>query len=269
MSARIGGGPRVAHAAHVERQHEGDAGEHDQRRADDVEPVRALVARQPAQQRRGDRQRGEPHRDVDPEDHRPVQVVGNEAAERRPAAARGRIGEREIGVVAPALLRRHQVAEHDHAHRREAAAAEPVQHAPEDEHQHVGRQRADQRAREISEDRDAQRELAAVDVGDLAVERHHRGRRQQIGGDQPGQVVDVVELAPDRRQRARQDGLVERAHEGRQQDAEDDQQRLTMGEGLGLTAVGVGVHRSRGSRPRIEHRHGVGRRLRPARSRSL
>ena len=94
----------------------------------------------------------------------------------------------------------------------------------------------------IDQDRDAQREPAAVDVGDLAVERDDGGRRQQVGGDQPRQAVDVAEVAADGRQRGRQDGLVERAHERRQQHAEHDQQRLTMGEGLGLTAVGVGVH---------------------------
>ena len=81
-----------------------------------------------------------------------------------------------------------------------------------------------------------------MDVADLAVERDDGGRREQVGGDQPRQVVDVAEVASDGRQRARQDGLVERAHERRQQHAEDDQQRLTMREGLGLTAFGVGIH---------------------------
>ena len=204
--------------------------------------MRTFVARQPAQQRARDRQRGEPHRDVDPEDHRPVQVVGDEAAEHRPAAACGRVGEREVGVIAPALLGRDQVAEHDHPHRRETAAAESVQHAAENQHQHVGGERAHERARQIDQDRDPKREPAAMDVGDLAVERDGGGRRQQVGGDQPRQAVDVAQVASDRRQRARQDGLVERAHERRQQDAEHDQQRLTVRERLGLAALDLGIH---------------------------
>ena len=42
----------------------------------------------------------------------------------------------------------------------------------------------------------------------------------------------VAELAADGRQRARQDGVVERAHEHRQQHAEHDQPRFLVGEGL-------------------------------------
>ena len=82
-----------------------------------------------------------------------------------------------------------------------------------------------------------------MDVGDLAVERDDGGRCQQVGRDQPGQAVGVVEIASDGGQRGRQDGLVERAHECRQQHAEDDQQRLAVRERLGLTAVGIGIHR--------------------------
>ncbi len=191
--------PRQPHAAHVQRQHERHAREHDQDRADKIEPVRALIARQAPQQHGGDRQRREPHRDIDPEDDRPVQMFGEEAAEQRPEAARGRIGDGEVGVVLAALLRCDQVAEHHHAHRGQAAAAESVQRTPEDQHAHVRRQRADQRARHVDQERDAQREPAAMDVGDLAVERDAGGRGEQVGGDQPRQAVDVAEVAPDGR----------------------------------------------------------------------
>ena len=95
-----------------------------------------------------------------------------------------------------------------------------------------------------------------MDVGDLAVERHDRGRCQEVDGDQPGQVVHVAEIAPDGRQRARQNGVVERAHEHRQQHAEHDQQgcrcvrgvtsrrsaRASIGRGVpvpGLCVIGV------------------------------
>src|SRR4029453_571126 len=47
----------------------------------------------------------------------------------------------------------------------------------------------------------------------------------------------------DRGQRGRQNRLVERPHERRQQHAKDDQQRLSMGESLALTAGSVGIHR--------------------------
>ena len=249
-SARIGERrPGIADAAQVQRQHERYARAHDQRGAEEVEAVRPLVARQPAQQRGRDRQRRKPHRDVDPEDHRPMQMVGDQAAERRAAAAGRGVGRSEIAVIAAALLGRDQIAEHDHAHGRQPAAAEAVQDAAQDQHQHVRRQRANQRAGHVGQDRDAQREPAAVDVRDLAVERDDRGRRQQIGGDQPGQVVHVTEIAADGRQRARQNGLVERPHEHRQQHAQHDQHGLAMREGRGLTAIGVGIHRQGRSGP--------------------
>jgi len=55
--------------------------------------------------------------------------------------------------------------------------------------------------------------------------------------------VHIVEVATDRGQRGCQNRLVERSHERRQQHAKDDQQRLSMGEGLALTAGSVGIHR--------------------------
>ena len=91
--------------------------------------------------------------------------------------------------------------------------------------------------------RDPQREPAPVDIGDLAVERHACGGGEKIGRDQPWQVVHVAEIAPDGRQRARQDGVVEGTHEQRQQHAPHDLPRFAMGEGFGLALIGAGVHR--------------------------
>ena len=104
----------------------------------------------------------------------------------------------------------------------------------------------------MNRDRDAQRKGAPADIGDLAVERDHGGRCQEISGDQPGQVMGIVEVAPDDRQRARQDGLIERAHEDRQQHAEHDELRLPVGEPLGLGRVGDGVHGRSGASGRSE-----------------
>jgi hypothetical protein len=78
---------------------------------------------------------------------------------------------------------------------------------------------------------------------DLAIQGDGRGRGEQIRRDQPRQTVHVLEVAADRGQRGRQNRLVERPHECRQQHAKDDQQRLSMGEGLILTAGSGGIHR--------------------------
>jgi hypothetical protein len=70
-----------------------------------------------------------------------------------------------------------------------------------------------------------------MDVGELAVERRHRGRGEQIGRHHPGQMRDVVELAPDRRHRGRDDGLVERRQQHGEHDAEQDAANILMGKG--------------------------------------
>ena len=128
--------PGKARARQIEAEHESDAGGHDQGGADHVEPVRALMARQPAQQRRGHRQGGEAEREIEPEDRRPMQMVGQESAQRRTAGASRGVGHGEIRIVAPALARRRHVAQHHHAHRGQPAAADALQAAAQDQHQH-------------------------------------------------------------------------------------------------------------------------------------
>ncbi len=74
------------------------------------------------------------------------------------------------------------------------------------------------------EDRDADQEdgAPAVDVGELAEQRRHRGGAQQVGGDDPGQALDVAEMDADGRQRRRDDRLLERAQEHGEHDPDDD-----------------------------------------------
>src|SRR3954466_8809649 len=49
-----------------------------------------------------------------------------------------------------------------------------------------------------------------VNVAELAVERHHGRRGEGVGGDDPGQVLDVVQVAADGRQGGGDDGLIQR-----------------------------------------------------------
>jgi hypothetical protein len=71
---------------------------------------------------------------------------------------------------------------------------------------------------------------AAVDVGELAVERRDHGRSEQIRDDDPGEIVKIAEVAADRGQRARHDGLVHRRQEAAQHQAVEDPVDLRLGQ---------------------------------------
>ncbi len=163
-----------------------------------------------------------PKRQVDPEDQRPVQLLGEHAAEHRPEHAGGHEHRGDQALVAGTLLGRDDVGDDGLGQRDQAAAADALQAAGEDQGQHRGGERAGDRAQDEQRDAGQQHGAAAVDVAELAVERRHRGRAQQVGGDHPRQVVEVAQLAADGRQCRRDDGLVERAQEHRQHDADQD-----------------------------------------------
>ena len=175
-----------------------------------------------------------------------MQVLGEEAADYRAPDARNREHDADVALIAAALEREHDVA-HDHLREREQpAAAEPLQRAADDQHAHVGRERAQRRGRDEDRDGDEQHGTPAVDVAQLAVQRGRGGRGEEIRGHHPGEVLDVGKLAPDRRQRGGDNRLIERAEEHRQQDAEHDG-----------ADVGMGKRRMVGSRRRRGIHHAV------------
>ena len=157
-------------------------------------------------------------------------MLGQETTERRTGEARRHPDAAHIGLVAAALARRDRVAENGLRQRENAAAADPLQAAGEDERDHVGRDRAGGGAGD--EDADAREHHGAppVDVAELAVERRDHGGGQQIGGHHPRQQLEVAEVAPDGRQRGGDDGLVERGQEHRQHEAEHDGADVAMAE---------------------------------------
>ena len=135
--------------------------------------------------RQQQRQRYQPERHVDPEDHRPMQMFGEDAAEDRPTDAGRHPYGAEIGLILAALTWRHHVRNHGLHDRQNAAAAEPLQSARQDQHRHVRRHRAQNRAHHEQAHRGDNRALAAVDVAERAEHRRDRGRSQQIRGNYP------------------------------------------------------------------------------------
>ena len=157
-------------------------------------------------------------------------MLGQKAAEHRPAHRRGREHRGDIALIAAALAWAHDVGDDGLRQRHQPATAEALQAPRDDQRGHARRQRAGDRAGDEQADRDQHHHAPAVDVGELAVERRHRGAGDEIGGHHPGQVAEVAEVLADGGQRGGDDGLVERAEEHRQHDAEDDRADFLVAE---------------------------------------
>ena len=84
-------------------------------------------------------------RKIDPENGRPMQVLGQEAAEYRTADAGANPDDADISLITAALTRRDEVADERLRHRHDAAPARPLQAARENKEQNVRRDRAGER----------------------------------------------------------------------------------------------------------------------------
>ena len=94
--------------------------------------------------------------------------------------------------------------------------------------------RADQEDHEA----DLEHDLAPVLVAELAVQRRHDRLGEQVGRDDPGEVVEAAEVADDRRQRRRDDRAVERGEQHHEHEAREDDVDVR---GLRLLVVGSAV----------------------------
>ncbi|KAI3473680.1 hypothetical protein Pfo_031581 [Paulownia fortunei] len=99
-------------------------------------------------------------------------------------------------------------------------------------------------------DRDEEQVAAPEDVAELAVDRHHDGRCEQVAGGEPRLVRDAAEFAHDGGHRRRHDRLVQaRQEHAGDEGGEDDpdaslrQQQRSVGSGSGtLRALRGGAH---------------------------
>ena len=214
--------PRVARAAEARvEDHAGQArGEDD--RAEPVDPM-PLCHLLRLEGGRDHRQRSRAERQVDVEDPPPREVVDEEAAEQRPYDDGRAEHAAEQALVAAAVARRYEVADDRHRHDDQAAAAEPLHGAEGDQLRHGLRRPAESGAGQEDHERDLQDAFAAVDVAELAVQRADHGRGEQVGGHDPGEVLQPAQVADDRRQRRRHDRLVERRDEEHEEQRAEDQ----------------------------------------------
>lgn len=178
-----------------------------------VVDLRADGRRRGVDEQAGGQQRQGADRDVDVEHPAPAEVVGEEAADERAAHEGGRHHDGHHGLDPAALARRHQFTDDRLRADHQSAAAESLQRAEADELAHVLGQSRQDGAREEEHDRQQEDALAAVEVAELSPDRRGRGRRQQVGGDHPGEMVEAAQVTDDRGQRGGDDQAVEHGEE--------------------------------------------------------
>ena len=165
-------------------------------------------------------------------------MVDEESAEQRADHGRETEHPAEESLIAPALARWDEVADDRNADDDETAAADSLKRAKENELQHALGDAAQHGAHEKDRNRHLQNQFAAVQIAQFPVERTNHGAGQEIRGDHPGQVGEAAEIAHDRGQRGRDDGLVEGGQEERQeQRAEHRRERRLRGARCSLRRV--------------------------------
>ena len=136
-------------------------------------------------------------------------MVNEEAAQQRA----GDGGEAEDGAqrahVLAAVLGGNDVGDDGLRQDHQAAAAQALDGAEDHEAPEVGGEGAAHRGEREQGDGHQEQVAAAQDVTELAVDGHHDGGGQQVGGGDPGLVLHAAELAHDGGHGGGDDGLVE------------------------------------------------------------
>ena len=118
-----------------------------------------------------------------------LKVSVSVAADGRAEQERDAEHEAEEALVLAALGGREEVADDRERDREERAGAEALDAAEQHELPHLLAQAGQRRADEEQRDAADQDRLAAVQVGELAVDRHGHGRGEQVDRDRPRVVV--------------------------------------------------------------------------------
>ncbi len=245
-------------------------------RPEPVDAARAVLLR-PLEVRRvrhdavREDQRRDADGDVDEEHPAPGEVVGDEAAERRPDRGREDDGHAVDGHRHAALRRREGVGQDGLLARAEAAAADALQDAEEDE-------RAERRRDAAQERRDGE-ERHAAHVEPLAPDPRRQppadgedhGVRDEVAREHPRALVLAdAQVAGDVRQRHVRDARVEHLHERRHGDDQGDGPRVPApGPSGGEVRRGLCRSGARGGRRGAHRTLTCGSTLMPMRSRSM
>lgn len=163
-----------------------------------------------------EQQRQQADRNVEEEHPPPREAVGNPPTQRRTDGRRRHDSHTVECESRPQLCGRKRVDQDRLCHRRQAAAANSLQHPAEDQHAETGRETAKQRGR--SKQGDAQHVVAFApeDAAQPGAHRQNDGVGDQVAGEHPSAfVVAGPETTGDVRQSDVRDARVEQFHERR------------------------------------------------------
>ena len=197
------------------------------------------------QHARGERQRGDPDRQVDEEDPAPGDVVDEIAAEDRAQDRAEQHRDADDAHHAADAAGAGGAGEDRHAERHQHAAAEPLEDAEADQRLRRPGDAREQRAGQEEGDREQVQALGAEAVGGPAGERDHGRQRERVAGDDPlDRREGGVEVTRQRGDRDVDDRGVEDRHHGAEHHDGGDGQEPAVERGS-LRGGGDGGHGER------------------------
>ena len=195
-----------------ERVHEGEDAEREERRAAQIDAARMPL--HPLVQGEGEHPGGdEPQRHVDPEHPGPRPARDDERADDGTQDRGAAEHARDIALHPRAVGAAIDVAQQRLRHRHDRAGAESLDHAEHDQREHAPGEPAQDRAGEKEPDADEEEALAAVEIGEPAIDRHAHRLRQQIPGEDPAEEIEAAQRADDGRHGGGDDRALDRRHE--------------------------------------------------------
>ena len=151
--------------------------------------------------------------------------------------------------VAPTFARGHHVTDDGLGAHHQAAAAQSLHRPKEDQLEHGVAQSGQCRPDQKDDDGDLKEEFPPELVPEFAPQRSGDRRRQQVGGDHPGQVRSTVEVAHDGGKRGRDHCLVQSGQKHAQHECADDHQDSPMRERAGQSRLSRGKRLAHGLAP--------------------
>ena len=186
--------------------------------------------------------------EVEEEDERPADGVGDDTADGGPDEDREPEDGAEESLVPTSLGRREQVTDDRQRDREQRSGTESLDAPGRDELPHLLGQAGEERADHEDADPEQEDRPPAEQVGELAVERSADRGREQVGGERPRVEVVATEVGDDPWQRRSDHRLVE----CREEDADHDRAEDAHSDGVGELDRWA-VHRSEPCLHRLGH----------------